>query len=201
MISSLATCSQATMNDGERSVPRRAFIGLLALTMSGCAIAPREPYPELSLTVTAPIQIPAGQAHAVLQSGRVVGTSNRLAPYCELEVRRVSGVEPQLITHGDFQVDRLRHSVLLDPTTRLPAFIFGSSCADPLYQESIWRLHSETPSEVLFLRCIAPYFHCTLGSPLTPAQVQQQVGRYLRVQTSDPAVLSHAPATTTPPPD
>lgn len=167
-----------------------ALILLLALTVSGCALQPSAPTPPLSLTVTAPIPIPAGQAHAVFQSGRLAGAGSRLAPYCELEVRRVSGAEPQLITQGDFQVSGIRHSVLLDPTTRLPAFIFGSGCSDPLYQESIWTLRSDAPSEVLFLRCLAPYFNCTFGPPLTPEQVQQQVGRYLRVHAAEPAVQS-----------
>ncbi len=163
---------------------------MLALAASGCAIQPPAPTPELSLTVTAPILIPSGRAHAVLQNGRLVGAGSRLAPYCEFEVRRVSGAEPQPITHGDFRVSRIRHSVLLDPTTRIPAFLFGSSCADPLYQESVWTLHSEAPSEVLFLRCLAPYFNCAFGPPLTPQQVQQQVGRYLQVQVAGSAAQS-----------
>ncbi len=168
----------------------RALIPLLALAASGCAFQPAAPTPGLSLTVTAPIPIPPGQARAVLQNGRLVGVGNRLAPYCELEVRQVSGAEPQRVTQGDFQVSRIRYRLLLDPTTRLPAFIFGSGCADPLYQESIWTLRSEAPTEVLFLRCLVPYFNCALGPPLTPEQVQWQVGRYLQLHVAEPSPQS-----------
>ncbi len=177
----------------ERGILRgwdHARIVLLALSLSGCALQPQVPTPALFLTVTAPILIPSGQAHVVLQNGRRVGAANRLAPYCELEVRRVSGAEPQRVTQGEFQVSGIRHSVLQDPTTRLPAFIFGSGCTDPLYQESVWTLRSDAPSEVLFLRCIAPYFNCAFGPPLTPGQVQQQVGRYLKIQAAESATPS-----------
>lgn len=162
----------------------RALIGLIALAASGCAFQPSGPPTALSLMVTAPIPIPPGQAHAVLQNGRLVGAANRLAPYCEVEVRQVSGAAAQQITQGDFQVSRIRDRLLLDPTTRLPAFAFGAGCADPLYQESIWTLRSEAPTEVLFLRCVAPYFNRALGPPLAPEQVQQQVGRYLQVHVA-----------------
>ena len=157
---------------------------LLAVGVAGCASQPPALTPRLSVSVTAPILIPSGQAHAVLQDGRLVGAADQGEPYCEFEVRRVSGETPQSISQGEFQVDRIRHSVLLDPTTRQPAFLVGSSCNDPLYQESVWRLHADVPSEVLFLRCLAPYHHCAFGPPLSPGQVQQQVGRYLQVQVA-----------------
>lgn len=169
---------------------RAALISLLALTIGGCGTQPSATAPALTVTVTAPIRIPSGQAHAVLQDGRLVGAGNQLEPYCEFEVRRVSGAVPQSIVGGEFRVARIRHSVLLDPTTRLPAFIFGASCTDPLYQESIWTFRSQAPSEALFLRCLAPYHHCAFGPPLTPGQVQQQVGRYLQIRSGEP--FAHA---------
>ena len=160
---------------------------LLAVGVAGCVSQPHT-MTRLSVSVKASILIPSGQAHAVLQDGRLVGAADQGEPYCEFEVRRVSGETPQSISQGEFQVDRIRHSVLLDPTTRQPAFLVGSSCNDTLYQESVWRLRANLPSEVLFLRCLAPYHHCAFGPPLSPGQVQQQVGRYLQVQVAAPLV-------------
>ncbi|MEA3277277.1 MAG: hypothetical protein U9Q81_18750 [Pseudomonadota bacterium] len=159
----------------------------LAAGPTGCALDAQPAFTGLSLTVTAPIVIPGGRAHAILQGGRLAGASSKLEPYCELEVQTVSGAEPQRITTGDFQVSRITSRLLLDPTTRIPAIFVVSSCSEPLFQELVWWLTSTEPSDVMFLRCIAPYYNCAVGPPLSPDQVQQQVGRYLAVRVADPA--------------
>ncbi|WP_295429321.1 hypothetical protein [uncultured Thiodictyon sp.] len=138
------------------------------------------------MTLTAPIAIPAQQAHAVLQDGRLANASNRLNPWCELEVRTVSGAEPRMITRGYFHVSRVSSRLLLDPTTRIPVIVGATSCSDPLFQEGVWWLSSTEPSDVMYLRCIAPYYHCAFGPPLSPAQVQQQVGPYLTIRPDHP---------------
>jgi hypothetical protein len=164
-----------------------AFALALVAGPIGCALDTR-PHPTgLSLTVTAPIPIPPGRAHATFQDGQVVSASNKLEPYCELEVRNVSGTEPQWITAGELAVTGISHRVLLDPTTQVPALSILSSCSEPLFQELIWQLRSAEASDVLFLRCIAPYYNCAFGPPLPPNQVQRQVGRYLAVRTAGPA--------------
>lgn len=154
----------------------------LAAAMVGCALDSRAPRSNLVLEVAEPIIIPAGRAHATFQHGRAVGASNQFKPYCELEVRAVSGAEPQRITSGDFQVSRISRRLLLDPTTRISAMSFVTSCSEPVFQELIWHLEPTAPSGVLFLRCIAPYYDCAFGPPLSPEQVQQQVGQYLIVR-------------------
>lgn len=165
-------------------------VGILAAWIGGCA-APAPPSSTgLALSVTAPIEIPTGRAHAVFRQGRLVGGGSRLDPYCELEVRSVSGDEPQRITTGDFRVSRVTHRVLLDPTTRIPPLALMSSCLDPLFQESIWWLTSVELSDVLFLRCINPYYNCAFGPPLTPSEVQEQLGHYLMVHTIAPETIT-----------
>jgi hypothetical protein len=77
--------------------------------------------------------------------------------------------------------------LLLDQTTRIPVVFVATSCADPLFQEGVWWLSSSAPSDVMYLRCIAPYDNCALGPPLPPDQVQRQVGRYLAVSEDAPA--------------
>jgi hypothetical protein len=159
---------------------------VVVISASGCAWKPQPVFTGLSLTVTRPIVIPPGRAHAILQGGRLTHASNKFEPYCELEVRTVSGATPQRLTSGEFQVSRTTQRLLLDPTTRIPAVFVASSCAEPLFQESVWWLASTEPSGVLFLRCIAPYYNCAFGPPLSPDQVQQQVGGYLAVRVADP---------------
>jgi hypothetical protein len=153
----------------------------------GCSFNVQPAFTGLSLTVKKPIVIPPGRAHAILQGGRLASASNKLAPYCELEVRTVSGAEPQRITTGSFHVSRVTNRLLLDPTTRIPAIFVATSCSDPLFQEGVWWLGSAEPSDVMFLRCIAPYYNCAFGPPLWPEQVQQQVGRYLAIAVADPS--------------
>jgi hypothetical protein len=134
----------------------------------------------LRVEIAAPIPIPAGSAHASLQRGRIVRGTSKLDSYCELETRTVAG-SAYRVGLGSFRVARISYRLLKDPTTRIPALLTGLSCSDPLFQESVWWLAAEQPSDVMFLRCIAPYYHCHLGPPLSPDQIQQVVGRYLTV--------------------
>ena len=175
---------------------RRAFnrlrkAGLLTLPIivgpAGCSFNVQPAFTGLLLAVTKPIVIPVGRAHAILQGGRLASASNKLEPYCELEVRTVSEGKPQRITTGNFQVSRVSNRLLLDPTTRIPAIFRTTSCSDPLFQEGVWWLESAEPSDVMFLRCIAPYYNCAFGPPLPPKQVQQQVGPYLTIRVADSA--------------
>ncbi|EGV31735.1 hypothetical protein ThidrDRAFT_1936 [Thiorhodococcus drewsii AZ1] len=159
---------------------------LLGMFLGGCAQPFGTTRPPLTLRVTAPIEIPPQRAHAILQGGRLANYGNRTEPYCELEVRQVSGDEPQWVRQGEFQVGRISQQVLIDPTTRIPDFLVTRGCSDPVFQESVWWLESRVPSEVLFLRCIAPYFDCHFGPPLSVDQVQQVVGDYLSVGIGEP---------------
>ena len=155
----------------------------LAVGLVGCAIDGQPPATATSVTVTAPITIPPGTAHVALQGGRLANAGNDLSPYCELEVRTVSGDEPQRITTGEFRVTRVSQRLLRDPMTRVPAILAPSSCSDPLFQELVWWLSSTEPSDLMYLRCIAPYYNCAFGPPLSPPQIQEQVGRYLTIRT------------------
>ena len=176
----------------EKTVVMAFRVALILVVAGGCAWEEARPaLTGLSLTVTRPIVVPPGRAHAILQGGRLTQASNKFEPYCELEVRTVSGATPQRLTTGEFQVSRTTQRLLLDPTTRIPAILVASSCSDPLFQESVWWLVSAEPSDVVFLRCIAPYYNCAFGPPLSPDQVQQQVGRYLAVRVADPLARAH----------
>lgn len=174
----------ALFNSRQASIWRSAGL-LMVIALGGCtpsATAIKNGGDTgLRLNVSAPIRIPAGRAHAIFQHGRLVSASNKQAPYCELEVRTVSPAGGNRVESGSFQVSRIGSRVLIDPTTRIPALTLVSSCSDPLFQESIWWLKSSRPSVVMYLRCIAPYYNCAFGPPLSPQQVQQQVGRYLEV--------------------
>jgi hypothetical protein len=90
-------------------------------------------------------------------------------------------------------VSRITSRLLLDPTTRIPVLFAGTSCMDPLFQEGVWWLISAEPSDVMYLRCIAPYYNCAFGPPLGPVQVQQQVGRFLTVREEAPWVRGAKP--------
>ncbi|EXJ13374.1 hypothetical protein [Imhoffiella purpurea] len=163
------------------------IVCLLAVALVGCASPSRSGLESIGLSIGAPIEIPPQRAHAILQNGRLAGSSNKIAPYCELEVRRVSGEEPQWIRQGTFRIGRVSERILIDPTTRIPAFFQVTSCSDPLFQESVWWLESQAPSQVLFLRCIAPYYNCRFGPPLSVEQVRQVVGDHLIIDTAEPA--------------
>lgn len=173
----------AGMGRGSPSCCGPALLALaLAGGTAGCALDTRSPLIGLSVTVTATIAIPPEQAHAVLQDGRLANASNRLNSWCELEVRTLSGAELRTITRGRFHVSRVSNRLLLDPTTRIPVIVGATSCSDPLFQEEVWWLSSTEPSDVMYLRCIAPYYNCAFGPPLSPVQVQQQVGSYLTIR-------------------
>ncbi len=161
-----------------------ALLAVLVCGIGGCAFTAATEDTGLSLTVTKPIRIPAGRAHAILQQGRLRSASNKLDAYCELEVRTLAPEGGSRISAGDFSVRRISRRLLLDPTTRIPAISVATSCSDPLFQESIWWLASTAPSDVMYLRCIAPYYNCAFGPPLSPDQVQQQVGGYFAVRVA-----------------
>lgn len=133
------------------------------------------------ILLTEPVSIPAGSAHARFQGGRQVAAASRLDPYCELEVRTVSE-RPQYATAGRHRVRGERFTLLLDPTTRLPALITGFSCSDPLFQESFWRLSSETEGNLHSLRCIRPLYHCAMEPPLTLDEVEAVTGPAISVE-------------------
>ncbi|WP_143741905.1 hypothetical protein [Thiorhodovibrio frisius] len=169
------------------------WVAVLLLGAGGCAVTIPSGDTGLRVSVTAPIRIPAGRAHAIFQRGRLASASSKLNPYCELEVRTVSPAEGARIDSGEFVVSRINSRILVDPTTRISAVMMMSSCSDPLFQESIWWLRSTAPSDVIYLRCIAPYYNCAFGPPLQPPQVQQQVGRYLAVRlATEPNVSPNA---------
>ncbi|MEA3642299.1 MAG: hypothetical protein VBE63_20495, partial [Lamprobacter sp.] len=158
---------------------------MLMAAMSGCAYDGRSQDRGdrgISVAVMAPIRIPPGRAHTILQQGRLASASNKLNPYCELEVRTVAPKDGAWVSSGEFRVAYVRHRLLLDPTTRIPALTLVSSCSDPVFQESIWQLTPALPSDVMYLRCIAPYYNCAFGPPLSLGQVQQQVGRYMAIE-------------------
>jgi len=158
------------------SISRLAALVLLGL--SGCA-APRTPDFGIELELSA-VEIPAGSAHTVFQGGRQVGGASTLEPYCELEIETVSE-QPQRVSPVRLQVSGVRQALLKDPITRIPALIAGFSCSDPVFRETVWQLAPDRPSPVLWLRCIAPYFDCRIGGPLTPEQIQAVVGPVMRM--------------------
>ncbi len=151
------------------------------LPLSGCGLLAKDDGDTgLRLSIMAPVPIPRASAHASFQGGRVVRATNKFEPYCELETRVVAEV-PQRVESGNFRVSRISNRLLIDPITRIPALLGGFSCSDGLFWESIWWLQAESPSTVLYLRCIAPYYNCRMGPPLSPDQVQQVTGHYLSV--------------------
>jgi len=177
---------------GHRICRTVALAVALAAGPVGCALEQRPDATGLSLRITAPILVPPGRAHATFQDGRLVSASSELEPYCELEVRDVSGTSAQRLTGGTLEVTGIGSRVLRDPTTYIPAMPMMTSCSDPLFQELVWQLRSDEASEVMFLRCIAPYYNCAFGPPLSPHQVQRQLGRYLAV-SSVPTGVGYGP--------
>jgi hypothetical protein len=152
---------------------------LLTLGAAGCAVAP-DPGLGLSLDL-GPVEIPAGSAHARFQGGRQVGGASNLEPYCELEIATVSE-QPQAVAPTQLQVRRVSQALLKDPITRIPALLAGVSCSDPVFWETYWWLTADRPSPVLWLRCIAPYYNCRIGGPLSPAQIQSVVGPGIQIR-------------------
>lgn len=154
---------------------------VLALGVGGCAIADRPRATGAVILLPEPVSIPAGSAHARFQGGRQVAATNRLDPYCELEIRTVSE-RPQYASSGRHRVQGERFTLLLDPTTRLPALITGFSCSDPLFQESFWRLSSEAGGNLHSLRCIRPIYHCAVVPPLSLNEVGAVTGSAIVVE-------------------
>jgi len=162
-------------------VPRAwcGFLPVLLLLGSGGCAAPTSANVGLALELGA-VEIPAGTAHTVFQGGRQVGGPSNLEPYCELEIDTVSE-QPQGVQPVRLRVKGVTQTLLKDPITRIPALLAGLSCSDPVYWETYWRLASERPSPMLWLRCIAPYFNCRIGGPLTATEIQAVVGPRIRV--------------------
>jgi hypothetical protein len=158
--------------------PLSRLAALALIGLSGC-VAPRHLDSGIALELNA-VVIPAGSAHTVFQGGRQVGGASTLEPYCELEIETVSE-QAQGVSPVRLQVTGVRQALLKDPITRIPALIAGFSCSDPVFRETVWRLAPDRPSPVLWLRCIAPYFNCRIGGPLTPEQIQAVVGPAIRI--------------------
>ena len=164
------------------------LIGILLLLASGCATQPTGAGIE-GIQLSQPVMIPAQRAHTKFQAGRQVSGAYFSEPYCELEIKTVSE-QTQRVPAGSFRVRRESQTLLKDPTTRIPALVAGFSCSDDLYQESIWWLDGDAPSPVVYLRCLAPYFNCRIGGPLSPEQVQQVqqvVGRRIHITSANDA--------------
>lgn len=146
---------------------------LVMIGVAGCAApGPGDRGLELSL---GEVEIPAGSAHRVFQGGRPVGGAGILAPYCELEIQTVSQ-QPQHVAPIRARVARVSQRLLKDPTTRIPALLAGIDCSEPVFRETTWWLDADGPSPVLWLRCLAPYFYCRIGGPLSAEQIQSVVG-------------------------
>lgn len=155
----------------------------LALVVGGCALEDRPTGTGAVILLPEAVYIPAGSAHARFQGGHQVGATNRLDPYCELEIRTISD-RPQQASPGRHRVVGERFTLLLDPTTRLPALITGFSCSDPLFQESFWRLTGEAGDNLHSLRCIRPIYHCAMVPPLTLDEVGTVTGPTISVEPS-----------------
>ncbi len=154
---------------------------ILALVVSGCAVGDRPSAAGALIVIPGPVPIPAGSAHARFQGGRQVAATGRLDPYCELEIRTVSEQRQEAMP-GRYRVLGERFTLLLDPTTRLPALITGFDCSDPLFQESFWRLSNEPGGNLHSLRCIRPIYHCALEPPLALDEVGAITGPAVKVE-------------------
>jgi hypothetical protein len=163
---------------------------LLACALTGCATPPLMDTAGtgLHVAVRRPVPLPAGSAHASFQGGRVVRAASLFEPFCELEVNTVAP-ERRALAVGRYRVSRVTHRLLRDPITRIPAMHTGFDCDDGVFQESLWRLAPAVPTagaDARHLRCIAPYYHCRFGPPLSVDQVQLVVGAHLAIDVSDP---------------
>jgi hypothetical protein len=164
------------------AAPTRGLLLCLALGVAGCTHAPGQPrVAGFEVEIPEPIRIPPGSAHASFRGGRQVAGVSLLEPFCELEIATVSDAG-QMSSSGNFRVVSSRYTLLKDPITRVPALMAGFGCSDTLFQESVWRLRSDPGSNVRSLRCIAPYFDCRLGPPLTLPQSQQVIGPQMRIR-------------------
>ena len=157
----------------------------LAAALSGCVSSGGEvPGLGYGLVIERTQSIPAGRAHAIYQRGRQVGAASQELPFCELEVRGVAE-QAQRVLPTRLRVARVSGQMLRDPITRISVALSGIDCSEPVFVESVWHLAAEAPTSVRFLRCLAPYYFCRIGGPLTPEQVQAVVGPSLRIL--DPA--------------
>ena len=153
----------------------------MGLVTGGCALGDRPRSAGALIAIPGPVSIPAGSAHARFQGGRQVAATSRLDAYCELEIRTVSEQRQEALP-GRYPVLGERFTLLLDPTTRLPALITGFSCSDPLFQESFWRLGAEPDGNLHSLRCIRPIYHCVMRPPLTLDEVGTVTGPAVQVE-------------------
>ncbi len=168
--------------------PNRARLTGLVLLLAagsgwvgGCATGIGASRPSVqSIEIAGQIQIRRDLAHATFQEGRQVSGPNRTVPYCELEVGTVAQ-QPTVLPRERLRVTGERQTLLKDTITRIPALLAGMSCSDAVYQETIWYLQGDAGSDFRHLRCIAPYFNCLIGPPLSPAQAQAVVGPVIRV--------------------
>ncbi len=171
----MLTCSHPIFR---RPAPR-ALIRVLGLTWilmiaGGCAVGDGQSTSGAVISIDRPVRIPPNSAHASFQGGRQVAGTSKLDPYCEMEIKTVS-TEPQRVQPGRYRVSGERYTLLNDPTTRLPALIFGFSCSDAVYQESLWLLHGQS-GNLHSLRCIRPLFHCIMAPPLTLGEAEGVTG-------------------------
>jgi len=159
---------------------RAICLVIVLFGVAGCAV-PESGDSGLELSL-GEVEIPAGSAHRVFQGGRPVGGAGILAPYCELEIQTVSQ-QPQHVAPVRARVTRVSQRLLKDPTTRIPALLGGIDCSEPLFRETIWWLTADGPSPVLWLRCLAPYFQCRIGGPLSAEQIQAVVGPTISLES------------------
>lgn len=168
-----------------RNRPGMRWVGLLGLVfvLGGCAFEQSPGTVGALVMIPAAVPVPAGSAHASFQGGRLVSGTNRLDPYCELEIKTVSEAA-QEAQPGRYRVVWERFTLLRDPTTRLPALFTGISCYDPLFQESVWRLAGEGGGNLHSLRCVRPLYHCAFAPALGLVEIGDITGP--AVQTLGP---------------
>jgi hypothetical protein len=171
---------------------RAAALGaLVGVCVAGCALSTAgDADTGLRVSVPRPLPLPAGSAHTIFQGGRIVRAASLFEPFCELEVNTVAP-ERRSLPPGSYRVTAIGQRLLRDPITRIPAVPQGLDCSDGLFQESQWRLtpaaaDAGPTADARHLRCIAPYFDCRLGPPLSVDQVQLVVGRHLRIEVAGP---------------
>lgn len=169
---------------GRRPATHLSVALALGLLAGGCAVSNGRGTDPRWVELADPVPIPAGSAHASFQGGRQVAGVGRLAPYCELEIKTVSD-RPQWAASGRYPVLGQRHTLLKDPTTRIPALLTELSCSDPLFQESFWRLGTAAGGNLYALRCIRPFYNCTFGPPLGLAEVGTVTGDAIRIKGPD----------------
>lgn len=181
------TPGRGTSRRQPASRPAALLVAVAVLVLAGCmGMAGRPiPYGLVRMELLEPITIPAGRAHAKFQGGRQARAVNRYEPWCDLEIRTVSGV-PQRVEPADLVVGRVEQGFIRDYNTRAPALLGGLSCDDLVFKETTWWMRPDSDSPVLYLRCYAPYTNCRFGPPLSPEQIQAAVGPRLAVRVGAP---------------